>query len=157
MSGSIWCWTLPSTKASSVVGWHNPRLLLNVKTRASFILIGFCFFHCLVVTSGKKTFSIVIGHDMTSSKKWILTNSHDKFDCFFFIFTRFVEASGIAYSNMLFFDDEERNIHEVSRLGKQLFGTCGRKIYPNYGPVGWHNLLWDQGRLKKFLCMKTYQ
>ena len=61
--------------------------------------------------------------------------------CFFFIFTRFVEASGIAYSNMLFFDDEERNIHEVSRLGKQLFGTCGRKIYQNYGPVGWHNLL----------------
>lgn len=32
-------------------------------------------------------------------------------------FKRFVEASGIAYSNMLFFDDEERNIHEVSRLG----------------------------------------
>ena len=74
--------------------------------------------------------------------------------CFFFIFTRFVEASGIAYSNMLFFDDEERNIHEVSRLGKQLFGTCGRKIYPNYGPVGWHNLLWDQGRVKNFFVWK---
>ncbi|PFX18609.1 magnesium-dependent phosphatase 1-like isoform X1 [Stylophora pistillata] len=32
-------------------------------------------------------------------------------------FKRFTEASGIAYSNMLFFDDEERNIHQISRLG----------------------------------------
>ena len=31
---------------------------------------------------------------------------------------RFHEVSGIAYTDMLFFDDEERNIHDVSRLGK---------------------------------------
>lgn len=32
-------------------------------------------------------------------------------------FQKFKQASGISYSNMLFFDDEERNIHEISRLG----------------------------------------
>jgi len=33
-------------------------------------------------------------------------------------FREFTQASGIPYSNMLFFDDEERNIDEISRLGK---------------------------------------
>jgi len=32
-------------------------------------------------------------------------------------FKKFTQASGIPYSNMLFFDDEERNIHEIGRLG----------------------------------------
>ena len=32
--------------------------------------------------------------------------------------SRLTQASGIPYSGMLFFDDEERNIHEISRLGK---------------------------------------
>lgn len=91
MSGSIWCSTLPSTQASSVVGWHNPRLLLNVKTRASFILIGFLF----LSLSGrdqwqKNVFPFPLG--MTSSKKWILTNSPDKFDCFFSFCSLFVHV-----------------------------------------------------------------
>ncbi|KAL9976158.1 hypothetical protein ACROYT_G013417 [Oculina patagonica] len=32
-------------------------------------------------------------------------------------FRKFTQASGIPYSNMLFFDDEERNTREISRLG----------------------------------------
>lgn len=32
-------------------------------------------------------------------------------------FRKFTQASGIPYSSMLFFDDEERNIHDISRLG----------------------------------------
>ncbi|CAH3174463.1 unnamed protein product [Porites lobata] len=32
-------------------------------------------------------------------------------------FKKFTQASGVPYSNMLFFDDEQRNIHEISRLG----------------------------------------
>lgn len=32
-------------------------------------------------------------------------------------FKKFAQASGIPYKDMLFFDDEERNIHEISRLG----------------------------------------
>jgi len=32
-------------------------------------------------------------------------------------FRKFTQASGIPYTSMLFFDDEERNIHEISRLG----------------------------------------
>ncbi|CAH8602741.1 unnamed protein product [Heterobilharzia americana] len=34
-------------------------------------------------------------------------------------FKRFHELSGIAYTDMLFFDDEERNINDISRLGVQ--------------------------------------
>ncbi|XP_015773535.1 PREDICTED: magnesium-dependent phosphatase 1-like [Acropora digitifera] len=30
---------------------------------------------------------------------------------------RFTQASGISYADMLFFDDEERNINDISRLG----------------------------------------
>ncbi|XP_068698750.1 magnesium-dependent phosphatase 1-like isoform X1 [Montipora foliosa] len=32
-------------------------------------------------------------------------------------FKKFAQASGIPYKDMLFFDDEERNIQEISRLG----------------------------------------
>ncbi|XP_013788974.2 magnesium-dependent phosphatase 1-like, partial [Limulus polyphemus] len=32
-------------------------------------------------------------------------------------FERFQEKSGIPYSQMLFFDDEHRNIYEISKLG----------------------------------------
>ncbi|CAH8553276.1 unnamed protein product [Schistosoma turkestanicum] len=34
-------------------------------------------------------------------------------------FRRFHELSGIGYADMLFFDDETRNINEISRLGVQ--------------------------------------
>ncbi|CAI2731504.1 unnamed protein product [Schistosoma spindalis] len=34
-------------------------------------------------------------------------------------FKRFHELSGIDYADMLFFDDESRNIHEISKLGVQ--------------------------------------
>lgn len=73
-----------------MVGWYNFRLFLNVKMRVFFILIGFCFFYCLVVISGKKMFFIVIGYDMISSKKGILINFYDKFDCFFYFYFLFV-------------------------------------------------------------------
>lgn len=36
----------------------------------------------------------------------------------FIIIFRFTQASGISYADMLFFDDEERNINDISRLGK---------------------------------------
>ena len=39
--------------------------------------------------------------------------------CIFTFYFRFAQASGIPYKDMLFFDDEERNIHEISRLGKR--------------------------------------
>lgn len=32
-------------------------------------------------------------------------------------FKKFTQASGISYADMLFFDDEERNIDDISRLG----------------------------------------
>jgi magnesium-dependent phosphatase 1 len=32
-------------------------------------------------------------------------------------FTHFHEATGIAYKDMLFFDDEERNVRDISQLG----------------------------------------
>ena len=46
--------------------------------------------------------------------------------CLLFVvfFLRFTQASGISYADMLFFDDEERNIDDISRLGKIKLLSC---------------------------------
>jgi hypothetical protein len=41
---------------------------------------------------------------------------HDGYGCF--PSSRFSEASGLAYKDMLFFDDEMRNIRDINEIGK---------------------------------------
>eukprot|EP00052_Salpingoeca_macrocollata_P010131 m.79237 g.79237 ORF g.79237 m.79237 type:complete len:183 (-) comp17410_c0_seq1:115-663(-) len=50
-------------------------------------------------------------------------------------FQKFKEASGVAFTDMLFFDNEMRNIRDISRLGV----TCV------YTPYGLDKACWEKG------------